>query len=422
MSETPRGPRTLTVVSHVPHFQAPGGRLWAYAPYAREIEIWADLFPRLVIAAPVVELADGEEPPGDTSAIDRPGVSGAPQLQVGGASWGAKLGALLALPRLAVGLLRAMGRGDAVHVRCPGNLGLLGTLLAPLTRRPRIAKYAGQWPDFPGELPTVRLQKRLLASRWWGAPVTVYGDWPDQPDHVVPFFTSVMEADQAARARRAARERFAAPRDSSDLPARLVFVGRLSAAKHPETVVEAVALLAERGIPVTATLVGDGPERPALEAAIERLGIAEQVTLAGAVPFDRVLDAYEAADLLVLVSETEGWPKAVAEAMAFGLVPVASDRGLIPWMVAAGEHEPRGAVVPPGDAPALADAIERLLADPAAFREMGRRAADWAGRFSLDGLRQALRELMEERWGVSLSPTAEGVDGSAEGVAGSAEQ
>lgn len=403
MSEASPTPRTLTVVSHVTHFRLPDGRLWAYAPYAREIEIWADLFPSLVIAAPVVDLAAGDAPPDDTSAIDRPGVSAAPQLGVGGTSWGAKLRSVIALPPLAVGLLRAMGRGDAVHVRCPGNLGLLGAVLAPVTRRPRIAKYAGQWPDFPGEMPTVRLQKRLLASRWWGAPVTVYGDWPGQPDHVVPFFTSVMDAAQAERARAAARRRFATPRDVPDQPARLVFVGRLSAAKNPRTVVEAVALLAARGVDVSATLVGDGPERPALEAAIERSGLGDRVRLAGAVPFDRVLDAYEEADLLVLVSETEGWPKAVAEAMAFGLVPVASDRGLIPWMVATGTPEPRGAVVPPGDAPALADAVERLLADRQAFRDMGRRAADWAGRFSLDGLREALRDLMEERWDVTLA-------------------
>ena len=141
-------------------------------------------------------------------------------------------------------------------------------------------------------------------------------------------------------------------------------------------------------------VAGDGKERDKLEALARALGIANRVTFTGGLDFDRVLDEYERAHILVLVSETEGWPKAVAEAMAFGLVPVATNRGLIPEMLSEG----RGFVVPPGDVDALAAVLDRLAAGPCEMAAISARAAAWASQYSLDGLREALRGLLAAHW------------------------
>lgn len=375
------GVRRLCIVSHVVHYRH-GGTIHAYAPYAREIEIWADLFPEVRIAAP----CEDAPPPGDTAPIARANVRMAPQPRTGGDTLGAKLKQLAMLPVLAASLAGPMREADAVHVRCPGNLGLLGVLLAPLLSRRRIAKYAGQWTDYAGEARTVRLQKALLRSRWWRAPVTVYGAWPDQPAHVVPFFTSVLDGAQVERARRAAAARTASP-----IP-RVLFVGRLSRSKNVHVLLGALGRLRREGIDLPCTIVGDGPERAALEAQAAELGVA--AVFAGGVDFERVLAAYEAHDVLVLASETEGWPKAITEAMAFGLVCVGSDRGLIPQILGDG----KGWIVEPGDEAALADALRRAAADPAEALQMGRRAAAWGQRYSLESLRDELRALMERWW------------------------
>jgi glycosyltransferase involved in cell wall biosynthesis len=374
------GVRRLCIVSHVVHHRH-GGAIHAYAPYAREIEIWADLFPEVDIAAPCV---DGP-PPGDAAAIDRPNVRMAPQPRTGGDTPGAKLRQILMLPLLAASLAGALRRADAVHVRCPGNLGLLGVLLAPLVSRRLIAKYAGQWTGFPGEAWTVGLQRRILGSRWWRGPVTVYGSWPDQPPWIVPFFTSVLDREQVDRARRAA-----SARTRTDRP-RVLFVGRLSRAKNVDAILDALGRLRSEGLSLACTVVGDGPERAALEAQAARLGL--DAVFAGAVDFDRVLGFYETHDVLILASETEGWPKAIVEAMAFGLVCVGSERGLIPQILGEG----RGFVVPPRDTDRLAAALRRA-ADPAAAGPMGERAATFGQRYSLEDLRDALRAVMTEWW------------------------
>ena len=82
--------------------------------------------------------------------------------------------------------------------------------------------------------------------------------------------------------------------------------------------------------------------------------------------------------------------------MAFGLVCIGSDRGLIPQILGEG----RGFVVPPRDVNALAAALRRAAdpGDPANTGPMIGRAAAFGQRYSLEDLREALRELMAERW------------------------
>lgn len=380
--------RTLVVVSATYHHRH-DGQIWAYAPYARELAVWADLVPDLLVVAPEVE----QPPPADTAPIERANVRLHSLPATGGETLLAKVRQVLALPRLTMLVARSLRQADAAHVRAPGNIALIGLVLAPLFSRRLVAKYAGQWVGYPEEPSTVRLQRALLRSPWWRGPVTVYGDWPDQPDKVIPFFTSVLDHRQVARAAQAAERRPPGP------GLHVLFVGRLTAAKHADALVQAVALTRARGLDVRATVVGDGPERRRLEQLTDEQQVAEHVAFVGALPFEQVLDRYEEADALALVSESEGWPKAIAEAMAFGVVCVGSDRGLVPWMLA----DDRGLVVPPGDAGALADALALLASDRARRLGMAERASAWGSQYSLDGLGTAVHDLLEQRWGVALS-------------------
>jgi glycosyltransferase involved in cell wall biosynthesis len=112
-------------------------------------------------------------------------------------------------------------------------------------------------------------------------------------------------------------------------------------------------------------IAGDGPERPALEAQIERLGLGDRVFLLG--HRDDVPEVLADLDLFALSSDFEGMCLAVAEALAAGRPVVATCVGGVPQTVA---DEQTGLLVPPGDVGELATAIRRLLDDPEEARRL----------------------------------------------------
>lgn len=137
---------------------------------------------------------------------------------------------------------------------------------------------------------------------------------------------------------------------------RLVSLGRFKAPKDFGTLLEALAQL--RDVPFEAVLVGDGPQRRALERAAQELGLSDVVEFAG--ERDDVPSLLAGADCFVLSSTSEGMPISVLEAMAAGLPVVASDVGGVHELVREGET---GFLVPAQDAAALARAIRPVLAD-----------------------------------------------------------
>ena len=144
-------------------------------------------------------------------------------------------------------------------------------------------------------------------------------------------------------------------------------VGRLEPRKGTATLIAALAALREAGSHDAAVVVvGDGPLRAELGAEADRLGIGSHVQLLG----DRadVRDVLAALDVFVLPSRTEGMSNALLEAMAMARPVVATAVGGTPEVVADGTS---GLLVPADDPAAMANAIRRLLDDPAFARRLG---------------------------------------------------
>jgi glycosyltransferase involved in cell wall biosynthesis len=175
------------------------------------------------------------------------------------------------------------------------------------------------------------------------------------------------------------------PRDATgDGAPLLLSVTRLKAPKDGVTLARALRQL-EPGS-YRAAIVGDGPDRDAVAAELGDAG-----ELLGA--RDDVAEQLARADVFVLSSRSEGLPMAILEAMAAGLPVVATDVGGIPELVADGET---GLLVPPGDADALAAALQRLVADAELRRRLGDAArARVEERFSLAATRRAHVELYD---------------------------
>lgn len=373
----------LVIVSHVVHYEWEDA-LWAYGPYLLEIDEWAKLFTEVTIASP---LKVGQ-PANDALPFQSNNIRISPIAEISAPDNHSLLKKTRNAMLAARQLMAVIKKADCVHVRCPGNLGLLGVLSVPLFGKRRIAKYAGQWPDYPGEGFSYRLQKWLLRSKWWNAPVTVYGNWPNQPSHVLPFFTSILSNGDISKAVLAAQNK------QLHCPHRVLFVGRLSRPKNTHILIESLGRLKDIGFCFECRIVGEGAERKSLERQVSRLGLDSEVMFLGGIPYESVLNQYEWGDVLVLASETEGWPKALTEGMVFGLVCIGSNRGLVPQILAEG----RGRLVEPGDVDDLTEKLKEVFESPDAFSRLSREAAAWAQQYSLDGLRAGIRDILIREW------------------------
>ncbi|HEX8318056.1 glycosyltransferase family 4 protein [Longimicrobium sp.] len=156
-------------------------------------------------------------------------------------------------------------------------------------------------------------------------------------------------------------------------PFELLFVGRLVERKGVHLLLDALTTLAPER-PVLLRVVGEGPERPRLQEQAVRLGLGERAIFHGFVSQDELKARIAACDCFVLPAvvdakgDTEGLGVVLLEAMSYGKPTIASAAGGIVDIVRDGRN---GFLVPPGDAGPLANAITRMMDDPAAARAMG---------------------------------------------------
>ena len=144
-------------------------------------------------------------------------------------------------------------------------------------------------------------------------------------------------------------------------------IAGLRVMKGHEIVVEAAARLAARGVRPHFVFVGRGPMERRVHDAIARAGLESQFTFAGFL--DDLPEALAALDIVLYTPlESDGMSRVVFEYLAAGRPLIAARVGVVPEVLTDGEH---AALVPAGEGPALAEALERLVGDPAAAARLG---------------------------------------------------
>lgn len=149
------------------------------------------------------------------------------------------------------------------------------------------------------------------------------------------------------------------------------YVGRLSSEKGPDLFLDALIPLCLQHPGLNAVMLGDGPERAALQERIDACGLHERLTLPGyQTDMQRWMTAL---DVLVISSRTEGTPMILLEAMQAGLPVVAFAVGGIPDVI---EHQYNGLLATPGDSAELGRQVDILLGSPALTRSLTENARD----------------------------------------------
>jgi len=366
------------IVTHLIHKRNSESEVGGYAPYIREMNLWTVNVSEVKIVAPIKnEEFESIDLPYD--ALSKLSFTSVPLFKITEPI--ATLKAIVLMPLILLRTLNAMIWADHIHLRCPGNMGLVGVavqIFFPF--KTKTAKYAGNWGENLGQPWSYRFQKWILRNTFLtrNMRVLVYGDWPHQSKNIVPFFTaSYSEAEIVPVKQRDMRGVIY-----------LVFVGTLMKSKNPLTTVQVAAALWRKGVPVHLQLLGDGPERNALQTYVEENALQSIVSIRGNVTSEVVKQVLQESHFLVFLSNSEGWPKAVAEAMFWGCVPLTRPVSCVPWMLQEGD---RGILAKTMDAEVLADDLYNLIRNSGCYHEMSSAAAVWSRKYTLEKFKEAIQ-------------------------------
>ncbi|MFZ2285004.1 MAG: glycosyltransferase [Lutibacter sp.] len=287
-------------------------------------------------------------------------------------------------------LMKAMKKADHIHLRCPGNIGLLGCFVQILfPNKPKTAKYAGNWDPKAMQPWSYRLQKWLLSNTFLtkNMQVLVYGEWPNQSKNIVPFFTASYSEKEIDNPEPVMLNQV---QHDGDL-IKFIFIGALTKGKQPLLSVSIIQKLKEKGRQVQLDIYGEGPERFALEQYIKENDLQNEVILHGNCDRETIKKAYQRVHFLLFISQSEGWPKAVAEAMFWGCLPITGKVSCIPYMLANGE---RGALVNPNTGEIVA-VVEDYLQHPDKYGRQAMKAKDWSRQFTMEKFEEGIGKLLE---------------------------
>lgn len=369
---------TFIIITHVPHLLQEK-QYFAYAPYVLEMNLWIRQADKVIIVAPISA--------GSKTAIDCAyehenieflSIASFDLLNL------KSIGrTIYKIPKITMQIFKAMQEADHIHLRCPGNIGLLGCLVQLLfPNKTKTAKYAGNWDPKARQPWSYKLQKWILTNAFLSRniQVLVYGEWAGSSKNIKPFFTATYtEADKVP---------LSPKNGKGTIP--FIFVGTLVEGKNPLYAIQLVEALHKKGIPVALTLYGEGTERKRLEDYIRQQQLEKIIRLKGNQSQEVLKAAYQNSRFVILPSESEGWPKALAEGMFWGCVPIATAVSCISFMLDAGE---RGILLTNNLEKDILQ-IQSLIQDESEYSRMRYEASDWSRKYTLDVFEEEIKKLL----------------------------
>ncbi len=369
----------LAIISSSPIVKS-NNKLSAYSPYERELEIWAKYSDEIFFSCPVWLEDRGlliTEFPFNVSEI-----------------FETKSFNIKSLKNIikAVSfsffnfrqIYKAMKIADHIHLRCPGNIGLMGCIMQIFfPSKPKTAKYAGNW-DMNAKQPfSYKIQKWILNNTFLtrNIKVLVYGEWENTSKNIKPFFTASYSENE--------KEPITARHFDDDI--NFMFVGTLSNGKQPMYAIKLIEKLIDFNPNIRLSIFGHGLEKEKILNYIEEKKLNENIFLVGNKPKEEIKKEYQKNHFVILPSLSEGWPKVVAEGMFWGCLPVATQVSCVPNMLA---NEERGVLLSLN----LNDDVQKLTALLLNFNEYTKRvnkAVDWSRNYTLDSFENEIMKLLK---------------------------
>jgi len=368
----------FVIITHVPHL-IEQNKYFAYAPYVREMNIWANYIDDLIIVAP-------EEVSEKSSILekyqhDKIIFNTIQKIDI--LNFKSILKSIFKIPKICFKILKGMNEADHIHLRCPGNIGLLGCFIQVFfPNKPKTAKYAGNWDPKSKQPWSYKLQKWILNNTFLtkNMQVLVYGEWESQSKNIKPFFTATYNDTDIK------------PLIEKDLKSviNIVYVGTLSKGKNPLYGIQLIENLFKKGYQVRLDFYGEGKEREGLQKYIFDNRLESIIELKGNQSKDIVKEAYQNSHFVILPSKSEGWPKAIAEGMFWGCVPVATEVSCVPYML---DYGNRGILLQM-NLEKDATNLEILLNDQLTFDCLRKSASDWSRQYTNEVFEMEIKKIL----------------------------
>ena len=409
----------FSIFTYIEHCRE-SGKYFSYGPYIREMNLWLKQVELIDVIAPLQKLP--ASPVLEAYEHEKIEFTVIPAFNF--LTFRSSVSAVFKILLVARKVYLRMKKSDHIHLRCPGNVGLISCVVQIFfPSKAKTAKYAGNWEPGAKQPWTYNLQKWILSNTFLtkNIQVLVYGEWPDQSKNIRSFFTASFSEKEIVEARK----------KRSDGEMIFLFVGSLVEGKQP---LEAIRIFEEvrQKVSIEKTLkmriFGDGPEREELEAYCHQRNLKAVVSFKGNRPLEELKKAYQNAHFVILPSRSEGWPKAVAEGMFFGCIPIATPVSCVPWMLGYGslgiliKEQANGQRLKANgskeewlvDSGQWADDIEKILElirNPVEMQKMSEEAKKWSQQYTLEKFEAAIKEVVNRSNEKSSSPSGRGAQG-----------
>lgn len=368
----------FAIFTHVVHGQSDSG-YFAYAPYVNEMNIWAKYVSEIIIVAPIAQTPRTSI----ESNYVHENVKFKSIKSFNFTTISTTICAIFSIPKIVYTIFKTMQTADHIHLRCPGNIGLLACIVQIFfPKKIKTAKYAGNWDPKAKQPLSYKLQKYILSNTFLtkNMQVLVYGEWNNQSENIKPFFTATYSTSEIVDFET----------KNLDKTIKFLFVGTLSSGKRPLYCIQLIEKLSKIKPNIVLEIYGDGAEKETLKKYIKDNSLEKTVILKGNQQLGVLKQAYINSHFVILPSKSEGWPKAIAEGMFWGCLPIATDVSCISNML---NNENRGLILDL-DLKADVEKINFLIDNQDLYQQKVTQALQWSRQYTTDFFEQEISKLL----------------------------
>ena len=314
--------KKLVIISHTEHYKNHNQEIVGWGSTICEVNYLADFWDEVVHIGCLLEM----DPPASSLPYVKNNIHFVPISPYGGKRILDKVKIVVAMPEIIFKVMSNLRNATEVQLRLPTSMGLfllpLFSFLLP-RRYTFWVKYAGNWNQEKAPL-SYKIQKWWLEKNFARCKVTINGFWLNQPEHCISFENPCLTCNSISIGKEVIKvkdfnEKFT-----------LIFIGRLDNLKGMSLILEALQNTDSSKIHKI-HFVGDSDQRIYFEDKAAFL--KDKVTFHGFLASANVHRLLKQAHFILLPSQSEGFPKVIAEAACYGVIPIVSDVGSIPHYI-----------------------------------------------------------------------------------------